>query len=256
MAKFHVLWSGGLDSTYLITKLLSEGHDVSASYCEIKGNVHKTSRELKAIEVLRSLIQHPNFKYAGTLLSVDVYSGVLTKFSQMPVWMLALLCSGGTSSDYVAVGYCMADQAISHLDDLKSIWKSYESLTYTGKLPELVFPLAKVDKRTMVEELSEEVFAATTWCEGINAPCGKCPPCWRRMGMELMGDIPKHLHVFNEQVIKEILEREIRINKEPVTIEVVDRTCGNCEFEQVKDAFGCPICLGGSEFTGRSTKAS
>jgi hypothetical protein len=232
MAKYHVLWSGGLDSTYLIFKLLGEGHIVTASYCEITNNVDKTPRELAALDELCKVFTNQNFKYEGVLCKVNVTGSFLTSFSQMPLWITALLCSGARDADYVAIGYVMGDQAIAYLDDLKNIWKAYGALS-NKKMPELVFPLAKVAKEEILNELSPGVVKLVTWCEssGKTIPCGKCGPCWTRLGLDLRHESPEECRVFDanwmaahqkRETEEEIAKKaeaagELKITVEPLT---------------------------------------
>lgn len=46
------LWSGGLDSTYMLKKLSKEGHQVTAGWVKIKNNKEKNLREEKAREAI------------------------------------------------------------------------------------------------------------------------------------------------------------------------------------------------------------
>jgi 7-cyano-7-deazaguanine synthase in queuosine biosynthesis len=186
MSTYHVLWSGGLDSTYLIHSLLNEGHVVRASYCEIINNKDKTIREQKAIKSLCKVLSHPKFSYLGVLCRVEVLGNFLTCFSQMPVWITALLSSGAKDADYLALGYVLGDDAISYLEDIQNIWNAYGGLS-KKTLPLLQFPLKKVSKEDIIRKLPLNILKLVTWCENSDVPCGKCPPCWHRLGSELFG---------------------------------------------------------------------
>jgi len=52
MKKVAVLFSGGLDSTYLVWKNLNEGNIVYPIYIEIENNITKTILEKNRIELL------------------------------------------------------------------------------------------------------------------------------------------------------------------------------------------------------------
>jgi tRNA U34 2-thiouridine synthase MnmA/TrmU len=66
--KYFVSWSGGLDSTFLIYKLLSEGYSVCSSYVKIGNNEEKTTRELNSIKNIIPLFKDEfknKFSYYG-----------------------------------------------------------------------------------------------------------------------------------------------------------------------------------------------
>lgn len=66
--RYLVLWTGGLDSTSLVLKLLQDGHHVTAAYIEIENNDTKTERELHAISEISKYLnmKFDNFNFLGT----------------------------------------------------------------------------------------------------------------------------------------------------------------------------------------------
>lgn len=185
------LWSGGLDSTFMIRKLIDKGHNVSAVYIEVKNNVEKTKRERAAIDVLKQgvVFVHPR---TGTIEGCFVGHHEILGTPSLMFGMMAGLIHGllieistamqkGITYDQVAVGYVMGDDAISFIDDFRKVWKSLEGIT--GPLPELIFPLSKIKKieiwnHPLMITLKHNV----TWCECPmelvnNVPCGECEPC-------------------------------------------------------------------------------
>ena len=72
---YYVLWSAGLDSTYLIYKLLEEGHTVIAGYCDIKNNRTKTIMEQKQRQIIGNkfkIAYGSRFQYHEVSLSLDI----------------------------------------------------------------------------------------------------------------------------------------------------------------------------------------
>lgn len=174
---YLVSWSGGLDSTALIYRLLIDGHQVSAVYTEIKNNKSKTQRELKAIKSLCKILNQYNFIYLGkNSIDLHVVNTTGLFLHQIPAWIHSLVyaspkeCDGG-----VCIGYVMNDDAISFLDEIKSVWDSYRVIK--SHLPELIFPLSKVKKEELYQGLPEKIKKLITWCELDNAPDCKCHSC-------------------------------------------------------------------------------
>jgi hypothetical protein len=141
-----VLWSSGLDSTYLIYWFLENFPTcvVSAGYSEIKNNPEKTKMELAAIDKIIPIFNklYPNrFKYLGIIQKTDVILvGNNEIFRQLPLWLLTLL-QFNRDIEHVAIGYVMNDDAISYLSEIKRAWKSLAFIQ--DKQPKLVFPLSK-----------------------------------------------------------------------------------------------------------------
>ena len=52
MANIFCLWSGGLDSTFMIDKLLKEGNTVVVGYIEILNNPRQMERERNARKIM------------------------------------------------------------------------------------------------------------------------------------------------------------------------------------------------------------
>jgi 7-cyano-7-deazaguanine synthase in queuosine biosynthesis len=104
--KTAVLWSGGLDSTYLIQKLLRGGDEVSAYYVEYSAPPHRLESERAAINKLLAHFKPYHFTYRQELISFGAFGNarLLVDLAQVPVWMLAgvFLPDG---YDQLAIGY-------------------------------------------------------------------------------------------------------------------------------------------------------
>jgi len=177
-----VLWSGGLDSTYLIYKNLSEGNTVYAYYVELENNANKVIEEKKAIEKLQVLFEkyfYNKFLYKGILTEVGIngYDNCLS-FKQMPTWIYALQWID-SQIDEVQIGYILNDDALSWLPDIQNIYNSFNAIK-TKEIP-LTFPLIKISKQQEKEGLPAEFYSNIWYCEDpINGkPCGTCHSCLR-----------------------------------------------------------------------------
>ncbi|MFW6242767.1 MAG: hypothetical protein ACOC2W_01275 [bacterium] len=196
------LWSGGLDSTYMIWDYLNKGYFVKAGYVEIKNNKHKTKIELKAIKEMVKIFNEYNFVYLDKITTISINNGFsfLTNFSQIPIWLLSILIDH--ECDKIAIGYVMNDDAISYLDDFQKIYKSYKSLyKYEDKkYPILEFPLKKENKEYIYNSLPENLRKHIVFCETPilknkkYIPCLKCDSCKTRLYLELNDIIPIYEH--------------------------------------------------------------
>jgi len=174
--KIMVLWSGGMDSTFLIWKLLREGHEVTATYIDIMNNATKTKRELKSITKISKLFS----VYSFTLLPtqhVSISPGHNMYLQQTVCWGLVLpVCE---DMDELHLGYIMNDDAVSFIPEIKQMFNGYKGLIQN--LPKLKFPLLKYNKQYIWNNLPEKIRKHTTWCESprIKDNCGTCIPCKR-----------------------------------------------------------------------------
>lgn len=187
-----VLFSGGLDSTYLIWKNLEEGNVVLPIYIEIKNNEYKSEIEKNRIYLIYDLLYE---KYGNIiekpleLLDICLKSscgGGELLFKQLPIWLLGVLYLQDKSVDEIQLGYVMNDDMVSYVDDVKTIYDSYKSIL--RKIIPLKFPLLKTKKNEIISELPKEYFDLTISCENpLNVdknnkiftytPCGCCDAC-------------------------------------------------------------------------------
>lgn len=194
-----VLFSSGLDSTYLVYKNLEEGNDVTPVYIEIKNNENKAKIEKQNVKMLYKLfrkkyhnINSPKFVVA---IDVNVIDHSLI-FSQVPIWIFGMMYMPLTRFDEIHIGYVANDDAISYAKEIQTLFNAYKWLCHKPeKFPKLKFPLLKHKKYQMVDELPEEYKPFVTSCENPKLlhyymkvdedrmqffePCGQCDPCKR-----------------------------------------------------------------------------
>lgn len=189
MLSCFVLWSSGIDSTYLILKLLEKGYRVKAGYIEIVNNAKKTRMEKQAIQKMWPQIENRfnNFEFVGTIYKAHNTAprGRGIKYKQVPYFMHGLLLAPTT--DYRALGYVAGDSAVKNLENIRAVYNSY-GLIYNGELPKLVFPLRTTNKATIISYMKDRysgIFNNCVWCENPIGtefvPCNECTPCVRRL---------------------------------------------------------------------------
>lgn len=182
--KVLLLWSGGLDSTYLLCDNLFEGNEVETVYLEIKNNERKVKREKDAIqkiteEIYRLKIGQHFERSLG--LEVVLYDTNCLQLNQPLTWLYGLAFHNLTKVDEIQIGYCMNDDAISFIEDIKRVWEAYKPFFYEGEQPKLVFPLIKKKKTSMFTMLPESIRNMIVFCEKPNGDidCGECSACKR-----------------------------------------------------------------------------
>ncbi len=125
-----VLWSGGLDSTYLIQHLLDTTPDarVRAIYVQITNNEDKVKTELAAIKKMVPVFKEKygeRFIYDGKVCSIEINDNVYSPdksplgFSQIPCWIAGVIYGLKHDTTHVALGYVMNDDAISYLEEIR-----------------------------------------------------------------------------------------------------------------------------------------
>ena len=190
MKSCYVLWSAGLDSTYLILRLLESGFTVGSGYVCIQNNSKKSKMELQAIENLQSKIKeiYKNFYYNGVIYSgrnncVGMKTGRHLRYRQVPYFIHAFMVAPHT--DYRALGYVKGDSAIKNLEKIRAVYNVHNLITFKV-LPKLVFPIKNISKTEIYQHLQTKypnILADCVWCEapkGRNlTACGECTPCKR-----------------------------------------------------------------------------
>ena len=191
--KVMVPLSGGLDSTSLVVSNLEKGNIVVAPYFQIDNNETKVVMEKKTRDMFREHSYFKSFINRGKLIVTDCSPKVCLcngnpmdlALTQPAVWLFSLLYTVDDSIDEVQLAYVLNDCAVSWINEIQAIWKAYEGLTQSGKLPTLSFPYIKMPKQEVIRVLNNVDYgiAELTWsCEMPvgEKVCGTCVPCKRR----------------------------------------------------------------------------
>lgn len=225
--KVAVLFSGGLDSTYLVWKNLKDGNEVQPIYVEIQNNRVKSIIEKNRIELLvkefRKEFSKNNEGFneercihdVKYILKIDVDAREDSLlFKQVPIWLIASLFSQDLNVDEIQIAYVANDDAIGYLQDIKRVYNSYKSLM--RYLKPLVFPLSKKAKYEMAHELPKQYFKFIFSCENAtiigdeNAefieyePCCDCTPC-----KHIIADNYYGLNEFPEYYKKNVIRNRV-----------------------------------------------
>jgi hypothetical protein len=109
-------------------------------------------------------------------------------FKQVPIWLFSVVFLQGMDNiDEIQIGYVSNDDAISYLDDIQNIYKSYQTISEPMK--PLAFPLTKKKKYMMANELPKQYRDLIFSCENAKIigskdaeiiqyeACCECVPC-------------------------------------------------------------------------------
>jgi len=204
-----ILFSSGLDSTYLVYKNLTEGHNVDVVYSELLNNEYKTKIEKQNILKLISLFQE-EFPNKIKNLNEDNWFNVFattansysTDLKQSLFWLTTiaqhLKYDNTNFYNQIEIAYVLQDQAVSYINELTNTYKTLCKLTTKTnkqKYPKLMFPLIKTHKVDIFNNLPEKYREHIWSCENpivtqINdditiSSCGECEPCLTQKRLNL-----------------------------------------------------------------------
>lgn len=198
-----VMFSGGIDSTYLLLETLSQGHNVFPVFAKLENNYGQVKRETKSrdslVEVIRKRMEAGG-TFCGKPLSghlnplfqaMTITQGAHAGFQQPSMWLLAArmaVCGISVTNaiiDEVRVGYVVHDDALAFLDELRIIWNQYNRFPVNPTVyritPKLVFPLRQRWKLDLWVNLPDWVKPHLSVCEDARtdygAFCGLCHSC-------------------------------------------------------------------------------
>ncbi len=247
--KIAILFSGGLDSTYLVWKNLKDGNIVTPVYIEIENNRDKTILEKNRIELLwkefekefrkpDENINEFNLKpicYA-VQLNVNTCGGNLY-FKQIPIWIFSVVFLQDIDVNEIQIGFVSNDDTIPYLEDIQNMYKSYQSIC--NELKPLIFPIAKMKKSVIAEELPMQYQKYVISCENPNIigskddeiieyePCCDCCAC--------MGVITNEYYRANgfSEIYEKAITKQHILALDRAGYKIFDKNGNNCA-EQFK----------------------
>jgi 7-cyano-7-deazaguanine synthase in queuosine biosynthesis len=186
--KVICMFSGGLDSTFLLLKTLEDNHEVYPVYVDayIDGLQKKLEiqQSHKIIDILKKRFSR---LHSLTTVPITTTASSYIALNQPPIWLLGamLALNDTTMVDEVRIGYVLGDQAIAYIDDIKKLWKALMSFIKVDylKLPKVTFPYKKWSKSDIYSCLDHDISSEVSWCEspkeedGKFVACGHCHSC-------------------------------------------------------------------------------
>jgi 7-cyano-7-deazaguanine synthase in queuosine biosynthesis len=168
-----LLFTGGLDSTYLLLKNIKEGNDIDCLYCEILNNGDKTLVEKFCADRLISMIKADETdrkSYIRTLTNKVYFSGNCPTNPQILINLFnsLMLSIGNNDYDEVQIAYVQGDIALSYINDMQKLFNLTKKLFgLANNKTKLTFPLAKEHKGDFIDKIPKKYFKYINSCENL-----------------------------------------------------------------------------------------
>lgn len=185
-----MLWSGGLDSTWMLWQALQKGDvdfvTVDGGQCRNKqrSERHARSRAMRWM--------HARTKYRAR----EIESQVKLHLAEMPAltwsqpvpWLIgALSVIDPKRHSSLEVGYVMGDEVNAVFEALKRTWEGLQQISKHGDTVPLNFPLGWTSKRRILENIPKGLYDCIWYCELpkkhddprvlLRVPCERCVAC-------------------------------------------------------------------------------
>jgi 7-cyano-7-deazaguanine synthase in queuosine biosynthesis len=188
-----ILFSGGLDSTYLLHDRLLRG-DVETLYVAASQCPKKIKRELaarkKIIDYLNKHCEYSIRRDNVVHLDIDTQNGPVMdcSWAQPFMWLTGALkiSDGDFRHSCLEVGYVSGDSILSRLHNITQAWEHLQAFTKHHPIP-IQFPLQTRLKHDMLRTLHVPLWEHIWVCEMPVKPkgrgkrnyvaCGECPAC-------------------------------------------------------------------------------
>lgn len=166
--KVLLLFTGGLDSTYLLQKNIKEGNEVTCLYTKLKNNGIKTDVEYFAA---LKIIEHYQHQASYTIKVIENEILMSGTPPLLPQIFLNLMISSfntlGAMFDEVQIGYVSGDLGVSYIPDLINIFDTLNTSLGKVNKNKLTFPLVKEHKSEFINFLDEKVLKMIWSCERL-----------------------------------------------------------------------------------------
>ena len=181
-----VLFSGGLDSTYLVSYMLATDGPVDILYVYGGQSEEKMRLELQARD---RLIEFMNREYPNKiqrqyeiLQPVYLHDGQSKKWTQPNAWMQgAFRVLDAGRHNCVRIAYVGSDSAYfgKYLPDVEAQWASMLKVGFYGEHIPLEFPLLHMSKLDILEQIDKRLLPMAWVCElpTKGKACQRCAPC-------------------------------------------------------------------------------
>lgn len=217
-----VLFSGGLDSTFVLWRHFKNNRPSDYVYIEGGQGTRKVNCEMETRErIIRWMEDNraegertpSNYNRFNVQPSkVSLATGVNTSWTQPIAWIIgALSVADSDRHSCVEVGYVMGDEATQLIDQMQTAWTALWRISKTGEPISLEFPLRITSKTTILSEMPAELYALTWVCEtpagttidGFKQ-CGTCRACETRLVEEYRWSLRHGGQVLSERHAAEL----------------------------------------------------
>lgn len=244
----YILFSGGFDSTYLISKILKEkiiDKEIDIYLISVKSDFlgNKKIREEKSRKelLLYWKNKYNNYNIINQEISISIENLKISNPSSglyQPLFWIPSLLSCIKFNYYNKISllfsYILNDQALQFRKNIENIIYSYIDMMYIEKINldyninliedkknfHIMFPLSLTNKEDIIKELIEnhrEEFLLCTTCEDPyyeNDFCGVCTPCRNLLRSLNLLYYDDYINSDIKEFIREYKKRYEKIKKE------------------------------------------
>jgi 7-cyano-7-deazaguanine synthase in queuosine biosynthesis len=224
--KVLIPWSGGLDSTYLVFKALSEGHEVTTCSFILTNNKGQVEMEKLARKNIKKLIDKTfpkaNISYIESIeINIDRYVGEII-LGQPVLWIMSSMFNLTNDIDEIWMGYVMNDDAVSYTKEILNLYEACKPFSAITKFPVIKFPIIKHKKYDLMDEY-KGMKDLISFCEtpdfmtykeaNIYLPCGHCESCLKHQkqtGNEIKSIRERTIIDYMSQCDNNVIERKVK----------------------------------------------
>lgn len=185
-----LLWSGGLDSTYLLWCRLANGQAVDVLYINLDNNKENSELEQKAIKKLKTIFKkaclpagiRKEYEYV-----VPTKTSIVVTLPQAVIWNDGILWNYNPQEhESVELSYVQGDDFWHYRDRIAS----YQKIMFQAHIKnipetfEVTYPLEWMKKYEIIKKMQEtdlgkKLLKAVRYCElgSSKKPCGECSSC-------------------------------------------------------------------------------
>ena len=204
-----VYWSGGYDSTALVTALWRKYNKPIHTFSVFHNLIPNKYSDRKARRLLLKEFRKRNWEIGNVELELkDEYYGGNNGLGQPAVWLSALGAVLRSNDRAICFGYVRYDDIWHYIEPFKNIFNSFCSIL-GSKGHALLFPLEFVEKKDIIKYLKQEgLDHLCNCCEqetdefAADEPCGHCSSCMRHQ--QALEELEKE-----EQFIKEAEDKHV-----------------------------------------------
>lgn len=175
-----VMFSGGLDSTGVLWKLLSEKQKIHVHHMNLRNVERRARAEAVAVNKILTYVKNIGpFSYSESTHEYPSFGNKFMWDSDIVAFVSGFICLSIPSIKNVAIGMTASDENTGLSDRIVRSNKILEAFTDAKK----IYPVSHLTKLQIYDMLPEEIRSLTWSCrtpvyqENEAVKCGKCQTC-------------------------------------------------------------------------------
>lgn len=184
-----VMFSGGIDSTGMLWKLLNENAPILVHHMNLQNVERRAFAEHKSVEkILQKMRNNYKFLYSESTHQYPSYNNKFIWDSDIVSFIAGTICLSVPSIKHVAIGMTATDMSNSELSDridrANNIFRSFTDQV------DKIYPVKDLTKSQIYSMLPEEIRNLTWSCRtpiyknGVPNKCNRCQTCFEIQKVE------------------------------------------------------------------------